>query len=84
MPARVYGAAAILTPMMIPYTLMFISPINAKLNGLASIAAQDSGRVDGTEVQALLQTWKRLNYVRSAIVMFASGVGIFGTLVWKL
>jgi uncharacterized membrane protein len=84
MPARAYGAAAVLTPMIVPYTLLFMSPTNAKLNSIASVAAQDSSKVDATEVQALLQTWKKLNYVRAILAMVASGIGLFGTLGWKL
>lgn len=84
MPARAYAAAAVLTPMMVPYTILFISPTNAKLNSLASVAGQDPSKVDATEVQALLQTWKKLNYRRTILALVASGIGLFGTLGWKL
>jgi hypothetical protein len=83
-PARAYGAAAVLTPMIVPYTLLFISPTNAKLNRIASVAVQDPGKVNATEVHALLQTWKKLNYTRTILAMVASGIGIVGTLGLRL
>ena len=83
-PGRAYGAAAVLTPMIVPYTIVFMSPTNARLNGIAAMAAQDRGKVDANEVQALLQTWKRLNYARALLALVASGVGLVGTLGWRL
>ena len=83
-PARAYGAAAVLTPMIVPYTLLFISPTNAELNRIASVAVQDADKVNATEVYALFQTWKRLNYTRTIIALVASGIGIVGTLGLRL
>jgi Domain of unknown function (DUF1772) len=83
-PACAYGATAVLTPMMIPYTLMFISPTNAKLNRIASVAVKDSSKVNAAEVQALIQTWAKLNYSRTVLTLVASGIGIAGTLGWRL
>ena len=83
-PARAYLTAAILAPMIVPYTILFISPTNAKLNRIALVAAKEPSKVDGKEVQALMQTWKKVNYGRAMLAMVASGVGVFGTLAWRL
>lgn len=83
-PARAYGTAAVLTPMIVPYTLLFISPINAELNRIASVAVQDAGKVNATEVYVLFQTWKKLNYTRTIIALVASRIGIAGTLGLRL
>lgn len=82
--SKAYGIAAILTPMMIPFTFMFITSTNAQLNRLASIAADDVAKVDKTEVRRLIQRWKVLNYRRTFLVFIASGFGLLGTLAWRL
>lgn len=82
--ARLYDLAAVGTPMIILYTVLSIAPTNAELNKMAAVAAKDISEVEGIKIKALIQTWKRLNYVSTVIAFSASGFGVAATLGWWL
>ncbi|UNI23309.1 hypothetical protein JDV02_009139 [Purpureocillium takamizusanense] len=64
------AAAAALTLGMIPYTVVWILPINGRLIDIAN--SRDEAVSDIVEVKELLSRWSKLNWIRSAIPLTAS------------
>lgn len=70
---RLYVAAAILVPCIIPYTLLYMEPtVNTKLLKLGEKVekgskAKDLG-VNVEDVRTMLVRWKSMNFVRAGIV----------------
>lgn len=72
-PFRLYLAAAILIPCIIPYTLLYMEPtVNEKLISLGAKVEKGSNAndlgVSHDEVRAMLMRWKTMNFVRAGIV----------------
>ena len=64
---RIWLAAAATGLGMMPFTLAVMMPTNNKISAMAK-KAEAKEEVDEQEYTALLQKWKGLNLVRSAIV----------------
>lgn len=77
---RTYCVAAISSPMIILYTILFMTPTNARLNAIASAAQDRKSKINSAEVRALLWRWKGLNYIRTTIALIASVSGLVGTM----
>jgi len=83
-----YTAAAVLVPSIVPYTLVFIGPVNEKLIAKAdSTVESTAGEAIGEDTNALLDKWALLNSVRvilsgtaDVLVAWAS-IGPFETAV---
>jgi hypothetical protein len=76
--ARLYGAAAVMTIGIVPWTLLMMNPTNQKLLAKADNAAAVEG--DENEVQDLLKRWTTLNGIRSLLPLLGSVTAVVAVL----
>lgn len=64
-----YAAAAVIMPTIVPFTLGVMKPTNDMLMTKAGAGgkASDSSS-ESANVEALLEKWKKMNYVRAFVV----------------
>ena len=70
-----YGAAAVLTVGIIPWTMVGMSVTNGRL-----IAVADGKGGEKKEVEGLLEKWRGLNAVRAALPLLGGVVGFWASL----
>ncbi|PLB39875.1 DUF1772 domain-containing protein [Aspergillus candidus] len=71
-----YGAAAVLTVGIVPWTMVGMSVTNGKLLELAD----GKGKGKEREVEGLLERWMGLNAVRAALPLLGGVVGFWASL----
>jgi anthrone oxygenase-like protein len=85
--AGLYTAAALLTPAIVPYTMLVLQPTNEALKkklasassaAVGEAAAELKGEEDNTH--ALVDRWASLNLVRGLISLSAALVGTWASL----
>lgn len=77
-----YGMASLLTFGMIPYTLIWIFPINKRVSEIAGKALGDKESTsDKVEVNSLLARWTTLNWIRSTMPLTAALVAFLVTVL---
>ena len=76
-PFALYTAAAVLLPMIAPYTLLIMLPTNNRLME----KAEKTDAVSPSETQDLLRKWTRMNYNRAFMVAVGAVLGMTGVLV---
>jgi len=81
---RLYTAAAIIAPTMIPFTIGVMMPTNNKLEekaqSFASSGADEVGVAKEETVNALLDRWATLNLVRSVLLLTSAILGGWASL----
>ncbi|CZT15473.1 uncharacterized protein RCC_12329 [Ramularia collo-cygni] len=86
-PFALYVTAAVCLPAIIPFTLLVMEPgVNRELIRLGTLSEKgmELNRIKLMEhdIQAMLVSWKGLNYVRAALV--GAGALISGLATWHL
>lgn len=73
-----YVAAAVFTTGILPFTVLGMLPAaNRRLRELAALEEKGKGgEVDGGELEALVQRFKWLNYVRGGLIGVGGGLGL--------
>lgn len=77
--ARLYGAAAVLTIGIVPWTLLAMNPTNQKLIAKADSTA--TVKDDEKEVEELLKKWGTLNGIRSLLPLLGSAAAVVAVLL---
>lgn len=78
------GAAAVLIPAIVPFTLLVIKPVNDKLAAkVEALDGKQPGEASWDEegIEPLLTKWNRLNAVRSVMVGVGAVAGLLAV-VW--
>jgi hypothetical protein len=75
---QIYSVAALLTIGMVPYTMFFMLPTNAKLTAKAEQAAgaKSSIAADDKEVGELLRNWAILSGIRGLLPLLGGVISM--------
>jgi hypothetical protein len=76
--ARLYGAVAVLTIGVVPWTILVMNSTNQKL--IEKVESIVEAKGDEKEVGDLLRKWGTLNGMRSLLPLMGSAVGLFAAL----
>lgn len=66
-----YGAAALVIPTIVPYTLLAMQPTN---DSIAARAAK-AGDISDAQLKALVVKWSGMNYTRALLVSIGALLG---------
>jgi len=72
---RLYALAGLMIAAILPFNYLVLERTNQRL-----LALSREKDVSGQEVRILIARWKGLNFVRSAVLAAAAGVGLHAVL----